>query len=128
MVNDIIGDTLTRIRNAHTRRMDSVIVLRGKVVKEVLKVLTTEKFINGFEEVKDDEEQDVYRVDIRYINKEPAMYSIKRISKPGLRKYIGYKDLRKIKSGIGIQILSTSKGLMTATDARQNKVGGEILC
>jgi small subunit ribosomal protein S8 len=128
-MNDIIGDLLTRIRNAQLRKKKEVRIPSSKLLVEISKILKTENFIEGFEVEKlEDKPQDEIVVKLRYVDGEAAIRGLKRISKPGIRIYTGYKQLRPILNGQGVSILTTSKGLMTGKQARKEKVGGEVLC
>ena len=126
-MTDPIADMLTRIRNAQQARHDSVAVPASKIKGEIARILKNEGFIRDYELPKE-EERDI-KVHLRYSGKrEPVVTGLKRISKPGLRIYAKSKDMPRILGGLGIAIVSTPQGLMTATDARRANVGGEILC
>jgi small subunit ribosomal protein S8 len=126
MVNDPIADALSRIRNAHERGYKSVRVLNTKIVKEIVGILNSEKYIESFE--VDTEDKQYLNITLKYENKKPAIKDLKRISKPGLRKYIGYTEIPKVLNGMGISILSTPKGIITGKEAKAQKLGGEFLC
>ena len=129
MVNDTIADMLTRIRNAHLAKHQIVQVPATKMTRNIIKVLREEGFIYEFEEIGENLRSYLV-ISLKYKgkNKQPVINSLKRISKPGLRVYANYKELPKVLGGIGIAIISTSKGVMTDRQARHNGLGGEILC
>jgi small subunit ribosomal protein S8 len=123
MTNDIIADLLTRIRNAVERKSLSVVAPTTRMVKEISKILKEENYITDF---ADDGKQ--VTIDLKYIANKSAIMHLERVSKPGLRSYMGYTDIPRVLNGMGISILSTSKGIMTGKKARLEKVGGEFLC
>lgn len=125
--NDLIADTITRIRNAIMRDRETVVTPASNVVKQILEILKKENFINGYNEVTEGVVKQ-FEVELRYVNGEAAIRELKRISKPGIRRYVGYRDIKKVKNGQGIAIVTTPKGIMTAEQARKQKIGGEILC
>lgn len=128
MINDPISDMLTRIRNGILREKKQVAMPSSKMLVSIAKILEEEGFINGYEVVKEEEKpQNTLVVSLKYVNGRNSIFDLQRISKPGLRKYSGYKDIMKYKKGIGIAIISTSKGLMTGERARVEKLGGEVL-
>ena len=123
MTNDNLADFLTRIRNASTRKSLEVVVPASKMIKAVSEILKTENYIEDVSEVDGN-----IVIKLKYINKEPAIIHLEKVSKPGLRIYVGYSDIKKVLNGLGISILSTSKGVMTCKKARLEKIGGEFLC
>lgn len=127
-VTDPIADALTIIRNASFAKKDVAEVRNSKVVEEILKILKKENFIANYKLIKDSK-QGLLRVYFKY-DKDgtPAIAGIKRISKPGLRTYKKSDELPKVYGGLGVAVISTSKGLMTDNDARESKMGGEIIC
>lgn len=129
MVNDTISDTLTRIRNAILAKHQIVQVPATKITRNLIKVLKNEGFIENFDETQD-EFQNFLLIALKYKgkNKCPIITKLKRISKPGLRVYSKHKELPKVLGGIGIAIISTSKGIMTDKQARYCGLGGEVLC
>lgn len=129
MINDTISDTLTRIRNAIMAKHQIVQVPSTKIIRNIVKVLKEEGFIRDFEEIQD-KLQHYLIIYLKYKgrNKTPIITSLKRISKPGLRVYANYKQLPKVLGGIGVAIISTSKGIMTDKKARYSELGGEVLC
>ncbi|MEG2413345.1 MAG: 30S ribosomal protein S8 [Clostridia bacterium] len=127
MMTDPIADMLTRIRNGLTARHDSVDVPYSKIKKSILDILANEGFINGLEVIEGGV-QEVIKVNLKYgAKKEKVVTGIKRISKPGLRVYVDSENLPKVLGGMGIAIISTSRGIMTDKQARQAHVGGEVL-
>ena len=127
MITDPIADMLTRIRNALVARHESVEVPMSKMKKSIADILTEEGFINGYE-VVEGEVQSVMKVNLKYgPNNEKVISGIKRISKPGLRVYANSENLPVVLNGLGIAIISTSKGVMTDKKARAAHIGGEVL-
>lgn len=129
MVNDIISDTLTRIRNANLAKHQIVQVTATKITRNIIRVLNKEGFINNFDEIEDNSKTFIL-VSLKYKgkNRSSIITALKRISKPGLRVYSNHKELPKVLGGIGIAIISTSKGVMTDKEARYYGLGGEVLC
>ena len=125
-MQDPIADMLTCIRNAHHRSKPEVTMPSSKLKASVAKVLQEEGYINGFN-VSDDVKPTL-TVDLKYFDGKPVIEEIKRMSKPSLRHYSGSNDLPQVRSGLGIAIISTSKGVMTDRAARAAGIGGEILC
>lgn len=123
MTNDTLADFLTRIRNASERKTREIVAPNSRMVKAVSEILKTENYIENFEVIDNE-----IKISLKYVNKEPAITHLERISKPGLRIYIGYGDIPRVLNGLGISILSTSKGIMTGTKAKLEKIGGELLC
>lgn len=125
---DPVGDLLTRIRNATMAKSDDVEMPASRLRANVVKVLREEGLIESFK-LQKEEGKALIRVKLKYDAKgNSVIKGLKRVSRPGLRKYVGFTDVAKVKSGSGIAILSTSKGVMTNKAARQAKVGGEFLC
>ena len=128
MVIDPVSDMLTRIRNAITRRHKNVQIPSSKFKVEIAKILQEEGFIHSFDIVKDGNFSNI-KIDLKYDSrKSPVIKKIQRISKPGLRVYVNKNEIPRISGGLGTSIISTSKGLMTGSKAREIGVGGEILC
>ncbi len=128
MMTDPIADMLTRIRNGNDAKHSSVDIPASNIKKNLAEILLEEGFIKGFD-VIEDAKQGVLRVDLKYgPNKEKVMSGIKRISKPGLRVYAKSEEIPKVLGGLGIAIVSTSKGIMTDKVARKENIGGEIIC
>ena len=126
-MNDIISDMLTRMRNALAMKYTKVEVLGSKMTKEIATILTNELYIEGFEAVKDGAAEKLI-INLKYgAKKEKVITGLKRISKPGLRVYVKANEVPKVLNGLGIAIVSTSKGIMTDKEARKENLGGEIL-
>ncbi len=127
MVNDIIADMLTRIRNASAMKYKTVDVLGSKMTKEIANILTNEGYIDSFEE-KTEGSTKMLTLNLKYgAKKERVITGLKRISKPGLRVYVKADEVPRVLNGLGIAIVSTSKGIMTDKEARKEKLGGEVL-
>ena len=127
-MSDPLADFLTRIRNAGMVRYETVDVPMSNLKVDVAKVLRQEGYINDYEIIEDDK-QGVLRIALKYgPNNELVISGIRRVSKPGLRQYVKADEIPQVLSGLGISILSTSKGVMTDREARRLHVGGEILC
>lgn len=128
MMTDPIADMLTRIRNGNNAKHDSVDIPASNIKKQLAQILLDEGFIKGFD-VIDDGKQGIIRVDIKYGNQnEKVISGIKRISKPGLRVYVKSDEIPRVLGGLGIAILSTSKGVVTDKVARKEGIGGEVIC
>ena len=126
-ITDTIADMLTRIRNASSAKHDSVDVPASKVKKAIAQILLDEGYIQSFS-VEEDGKQGVIHITLKYgQNKSQVICGIRRVSKPGLRIYTNVEDMPKVMKGLGIAILSTSKGIMTDKQARKANVGGEVL-
>lgn len=125
-MTDPIADMLTRIRNANQMRHESVDMPASKLKNEFLQVLKKEGYIADVKVIKGDV-QDTLRVTLKYLQNETVVKGLKRISKPGLRVYAKNTEIPKVLNGLGIAVISTSKGLLTDREARKQKVGGEIL-
>ena len=126
-ITDPIADMLTRIRNAGTAKHDTVDIPASKMKKAIAEILLAEGYIKAFQLIEDGT-QGVIRVTLKYLpGKEKAIQGLKRVSKPGLRVYAGADELPRVLKGLGIAIISTSKGVMTDKAARANHVGGEVL-
>ncbi len=128
MVTDPIADMLTRIRNASLVRHRRVVMPHSKMKEAVAKILASEGFISGYT-VTDDQPQPNLVMGLKYTGKgNPVITDLTRVSKPGRRIYVGYREIPWVRSGLGISIVSTPKGMMTGRQARREKVGGEIIC
>jgi small subunit ribosomal protein S8 len=128
MVNDPIGDMIARIKNAAQRRRAKVSTPASKMRERVLEVLQSEGYIRGFTLVQKPGAFPEFEVELKYFDGEPVIAEISRVSKPGRRVYSAISDLKPVKNGLGISILSTPKGVMSDTAARDANVGGEVLC
>ena len=127
-MSDPLADMLTRIRNAVMVRYETVDVPMSNLKVDVAKVLRQEGYINDYEIIEDNK-QGVLRISLKYGPKDERVISgLRRVSKPGLRQYVKADDIPKVLSGLGISILSTSKGVITDREARRLRIGGEILC
>lgn|SRR3989344_4488956 len=127
MVGDSIGDFIIRIKNGYRARHKTVLAPYGKRLFELGKLLAKEKYIDDIKVEKQDGKQ-VLVATLSYPKRKPALTDLKRISKPGLRVYVRHGKIPLVFSGIGIVVLSTSKGLMTGKEARKASLGGEMLC
>ena len=127
VVNDPIADMLTRIRNAQIAKHDAVVLPASNTKKAIAKILLAEGYVKSVDFV-DDGPQGSIKIVLKYVNgKQPVIAGLKRISKPGLRVYARHEELPKVLGGLGIAIISTSKGLMTDREARKEMIGGEVL-
>ena len=126
MLQDPVSNMLTRIRNAQKARHDSVTFYASAFERAILSVLKDEGYIENFKNDKDNNKK--VTVVLKYFNGKPVISLLKRISKPGLRVYKAFKDVTNVWGGLGIVIISTSKGLMTDLKAKELKLGGEIVC
>ena len=125
-ISDVIGDMLTRIRNASNSKHETVDVPASNMKKAIADILVNEGYIKGYQVIEDGK-QGVIRVALKYVGKQKAITGLKRVSKPGLRVYANCEDMPKVMNGLGIAIVSTSKGVMTDKMARKENVGGEVL-
>ena len=126
-ISDVIADMLTRIRNANDAKHESVDIPASNLKKSIAQILLDEGYIKNFQIVEDGK-QGIIRVTLTYApGKQKVIHGLKRVSKPGLRIYSNCEDMPKVMNGLGIAIVSTSKGVMTDKKARQANVGGEIL-
>ena len=127
-VNDPIADMLTRIRKAQIARHESVVIPASNMKKAIAKILLDEGYVKSVENVADGI-QGAIKITLKYLDKkQPVIVGLKRISKPGLRVYATCEELPKVLGGLGIAIVSTSKGLMTDKACRKENIGGEVLC
>ncbi len=127
-MTDPIADMLTRIRNALMREKEKVDIPMSFMKEGIARILKDEGYIKDYRILKDDK-QGVLRITLKYVEPDtPAIAHLERISKPGRRVYVGTKDIPKVLNGLGIAILSTSKGVVTNMDSRRMNVGGEVLC
>ena len=127
MVNDPIGDMIARIRNAAERRRSKVSTPASRMRERVLHVLEMEGYIRGFSLVQKPGAFPEFEVELKYFDGQPVIAEMKRVSKPGRRVYSAVGDLKPVKNGLGISILSTPKGVMSDNAAREANVGGEVL-
>lgn len=128
MINDHVSDMITRVRNGQRAGHRSVVVTASKLNKSVLEVLKREGLIEGFESGKDENGHPALKVALKYFaNGRPVISRATRVSRPGCRKYAQMENLPRVSSGLGIAIVSTSKGVMTDHEARKSRVGGELI-
>jgi small subunit ribosomal protein S8 len=127
-INDPLGDMLTRIRNAQMRSKNKVSTPASKLRERVLDVLTEEGYIRGYARVDYDSGKSEFEIELKYFDGQPVIKDIKRVSTPGRRVYSSVKELPTVANGLGVAILSTPKGVMSDSRARNENVGGEILC
>ena len=127
-MNDPLGDMLTRIRNAQMRGKSTATTPASKLRKWVLDVLADEGYIRGYQEVTDEGGHPAIEISLKYYDGAPVIRELKRVSKPGRRVYLGADDIPRVRRGLGVSIVSTSRGVMSDTAARSANVGGEVLC
>lgn len=128
MLTDPISDLLVRLKNGAQRRHETVVVPASKLKRAILEILKREGYVDTIGEQEQDGHP-MLTVRLRYVSEgQPMITGLERISKPGRRVYVGSKDIPKVRNGIGMSILSTSKGVMTDQESRKNKLGGEVLC
>ncbi|WP_316631017.1 30S ribosomal protein S8 [uncultured Ruminococcus sp.] len=126
-ITDTIADLLTRIRNANSAKHDTVQIPASNMKKAICQILVDEGYIKSFS-VEEDGKQGVITVTLKYLEgKQPVIQGLRRVSKPGLRIYSSVEDMPKVMKGLGIAVISTSKGVMTDREARKQNVGGEVL-
>jgi small subunit ribosomal protein S8 len=128
MMNDPLGDMLTRIRNAQMRGKSTVKTPASKLRAWVLDVLASEGYIRGYEKNDSDNGQGELVISLKYFEGTPVIREIKRVSKPGRRVYMGVSEIPTVRNGLGVSIVSTPKGVMSDAAARSANVGGEVLC
>jgi small subunit ribosomal protein S8 len=126
MMTDPIADMLTRIRNAQGARMRRVDMPVSKLKTEIARLLKENHYIHDFK-VLDDGRFGVLRLYLKYHQEKPVIRELRRISKPGLRKYVGVEEIPRVRNGLGMAMLSTSRGVLTDREARAAKVGGEVI-
>lgn len=127
-MNDPLGDMLTRIRNAQMRKKGRVNTPGSKLRARVLDVLKAEGYIRGYSETQFGNGRTEFDIELKYFEGQPAIREIKRVSKPGRRVYSSVDTMPRVANGLGITIISTPRGVMADHDARDNNVGGEVLC
>ena len=127
-LTDPIGDMFSRIRNGQLRLLSSINVPASNFRLQILEVLKNEGYISNFFLEKNDSNRNNLKVDLKYYEGNPVIKEIKRISKPGRRIYSRADSIPKIQNGLGLAIISTSKGVMSDNEARKNNIGGEIIC
>ena len=127
-VNDPLGDMIARIHNAQMRNKSKVSTPASRLRESVLDVLKTEGFIRGYAAVEHSNGHKEIEIELKYFDGEPVIREISRVSKPGRRVYVAVRNLPRVNNGLGVSILSTPKGVMSDSRAREENVGGEILC
>ena len=127
LMNDPLGDMLTRIRNAQLRKRPSVATPASTLRARVLDVLQSEGYIRGYSEVEFNGKAE-FQIELKYFDGQPVIREIQRVSKPGRRVYSSVKSIPRVADGLGVSILSTPKGVMSDHEARNQNVGGEVLC
>lgn len=126
-ITDTIADLLTRIRNANSAKHDTVQIPASNMKKAICQILVDEGYIKSFS-VEEDGKQGIITVTLKYLEgKAPVIQGLRRVSKPGLRIYSNVEDMPKVMKGLGVAIISTSKGVMTDREARKQHIGGEVL-
>jgi len=127
-MTDPLGDMLTRIRNAQMRKKTKVSTPGSALRQRVLEVLQSEGYIRGYSKVDYDGGRSEFEIELKYYDGEPVIRQIERVSKPGRRVYASVRNLPRVMDGLGVSILSTPKGVMSDSEARDQNVGGEVLC
>jgi small subunit ribosomal protein S8 len=127
MINDIIADALTRIRNASMRKLDSTTLIYAKVVESILKIFKEKGYIEGYHIVENGSKKSI-QVNLKYKNNQSVINELKRVSKPERRVYRSAGDIKQFKNGYGTIIITTSKGVLSNDEAHRLGVGGEVLC
>ena len=125
-MSDVIADMLTRIRNANNAKHETVDIPASGMKKAIAQILVDEGYVKGFQVIEDGK-QGIIRIMLKYIGKQKVIQGIRRVSKSGLRVYSGCEDMPRVMDGLGIAIISTSKGIMTDKEARKQNIGGEVL-
>lgn len=128
MVSDPIGDLMNRIRNAQKARFDKLDIPASRMKANLCRILKEEGYIKNYKFIRDDK-QGVLRVHLKYgESRDGALTGARRISRPGRRVYVGHEEIPQVMNGMGVSIISTSRGVMTDRQARKERVGGEVLC
>jgi small subunit ribosomal protein S8 len=127
-MTDPLGDMLTRIRNAQMRKSSKVSTPGSALRKHVLDVLQSEGYIRGYSTVDFDNGRSEFEIELKYYDGEPVIREIQRVSRPGRRVYASVKTIPRVANGLGVSIMSTPKGVMSDAEARDQNVGGEVLC
>ena len=125
-ISDVIADMLTRIRNANDAKHETVDIPASNMKRAIAEILLSEGYIKSYQIIEDGK-QGVIRITLKYVGKQKVIHGLRRVSKPGLRIYSNCEDMTKVMNGLGIAIVSTSKGIMTDRQARKENVGGEVL-
>lgn len=127
-MTDPLGDMLTRIRNGQSAKKDSVLTPASRLRASVLDVLQREGYIRGYSREENMGPTPTIRIELKYFEGQPAIQHLSRVSKPGRRVYAGSQSLSRVRNGLGITIVSTPRGVLSDAEARQQNVGGEVLC
>jgi small subunit ribosomal protein S8 len=127
MMSDPVADLLTRLRNAYAARLKKVVLPHSRLKETLVKIMLKNDYLAGFE-VTGKKPKQTLEIALKYNRRQPAIKSITRVSKPGVRIYAGYNKLTYLMRGLGIVLLSTPKGVMTAKEAQKLKIGGEVIC
>lgn len=127
-MTDPISDFLTRLRNASSAKKAEAVAPHSKMKESIAAILKAEGFISNYADGKDELGHKTLVVQLKYVNEVPAITNLDRVSTPGRRLYYSYSEIPRVLNGLGISILSTSRGLMKGQDCRRNKVGGELVC
>ena len=127
-MSDPLGDMLTRIRNAQMRKSSTVSTPGSQLRRNVLDVLQSEGYIRGYSTVDFDNGRSEFEIELKYYDGEPVIRDVERVSRPGRRVYVSVKNIPRVANGLGVSILSTPKGVMSDAEARDQNVGGEVLC
>lgn len=127
-MTDPLGDMLTRIRNAQSRKKNKVSTPASSLRQRVLDVLQSEGYIRGYSETRLDGKPAEFDIELKYYDGEPVIREIERVSRPGRRVYVSVDRIPRVANGLGVSILSTPKGVMSDNEAREQNVGGEVLC
>ena len=127
-MSDPLGDMLTRIRNAQERKSAKVSTPGSSLRKHVLDVLQSEGYIRGYSTVDYENGRSEFEIELKYYDGQPVIREIERISRPGRRVYASVKNIPRVANGLGVSILSTPKGVMSDAEAREQNIGGEVLC
>ena len=125
-ISDVIADMLTRIRHANDAKHETVDIPASNMKRAIAEILLSEGYIKSYQIIEDGK-QGVIRITLKYVGKQKVIHGLRRVSKPGLRIYSNCEDMPKVMNGLGIAIVSTSKGIMTDRQARKENVGGEVL-
>jgi small subunit ribosomal protein S8 len=128
LMNDPLGDMLTRIRNAQLRKRPTVATPASSLRARVLDVLQSEGYIRGYSETRQEGLPAEFDIELKYYDGEPVIREIERVSRPGRRVYVSVDRIPRVSNGLGVSILSTPKGVMSDNEAREQNVGGEVLC
>jgi small subunit ribosomal protein S8 len=127
-MTDPLGDMLTRIRNAQSRKKSKVSTPASSLRQRVLDVLQSEGYIRGYSETRLEGQPAEFDIELKYYDGEPVIREIERVSRPGRRVYVSVDRIPRVSNGLGVSILSTPKGVMSDNEAREQNVGGEVLC